>query len=544
MTTIESPPLSRAHADDHGLAWRDSARTVLSRGQKIFLVLLVVVAAACFGIFGPTVLLIAIIGASQLFYLAFVGVKLVLSAAASDQRILRPKSLPSSDDPDLPTITIFVPLFKEAAVLPGLVRAIDRIKYPKDRLQVMLLLEEVDDETRTAAAGADLPAHFEVVVVPDSKPRTKPKACDYGLALARGTYSVIWDAEDRPDPLQLLKAVAVYRIAPPDVVCLQARLVFWNVGKQRLSVAPAEEWRLRRVVTAAYWRNVWRWWAGDVITRMYWAEYVVHFEYILTGLARLGCVPPLGGTSNIFRTDVLRQIAMPADELRDGGLDPDVLIGAWDPWNVAEDADIAGWLARAGYRVEMIDSYTLEEASAKAKTAARQRMRWGKGYMQAGLVHMRRPRTVIRQMGLKNFLVYSLLMVGTPISLMINPAFWLLTAAYFITRSAFIESLFPPAIFYLGGATALIGNFVLLYQLMIACLRRGEYPSVKYMFLAPVWWLFTSYSMWSGVLELGRKRSRSQWHKTEHGHEGSERENMAIEAALRNDAALQSAGGL
>ncbi len=41
-----------------------------------------------------------------------------------------------------PSYTIFCPLYKEWQVLPQFVTAMSRLDYPKDKLQVMLLLEE------------------------------------------------------------------------------------------------------------------------------------------------------------------------------------------------------------------------------------------------------------------------------------------------------------------------------------------------------------------------------------------------------------------
>jgi glycosyltransferase XagB len=244
---------------------------------------------------------------------------------------------------------------------------------------------------------------------------------------------------------------------------------------------------------------------------------------VLRGMARIGLVPPLGGTSNIFVTDVLREIAIPTDELVRGGIPREVaeqMVAAWDPWNVAEDADIAGWLARNRYQVEMIpDSWTLEEAPHSLVKAAKQRARWGKGYAQAGAVQSRHPIRAARQMGLRPLISYMLMTIGTPLSLMLNPIFWALTLLYLVTRSAFIESLFPGPVFYMGFITAVLGNFMLFYLQVAACLRDREPGLVKYMLALGPWWVFTSYSMWKGVLELFIPRMRFHWHVTEHGIE-------------------------
>jgi len=333
-------------------------------------------------------------------------------------------------------------------------------------------------------------------------PGTKPAACAFGLRRAWGDYTVIFDSEDSPDPKMLLKAVRDFRAAPPSVACLQARLLFWNILGDQL--------RSRR-------------WLAAFVTRMYFVEYVVHFQFVLRGLARLGLVPPLGGTSNVFVTDVLREIAISTDDLVKGGIEREVaeqMVAAWDPWCVAEDADIAGWLTRAGYQIKMIpDSWTLEEAPHSLAKAARQRARWGKGYAQAGAVQSRHPIRAARQMGLAQLAAYTLMTIGTPLSLMLNPVFWGLTLAYLFTHSAFIHALFPGPVFYLSFITAIGGNYILFYLQVLACLSDREPGLVKYMLALGPWWLFTSYSMWKGVLELFVPKLRFHWHVTEHGIE-------------------------
>ena len=184
-------------------------------------------------------------------------------------------------------------------------------------------------------------------VVPPSHPQTKPKACNFALRFARGEYLVVYDAEDRPEPDQLRKVVATFRRSPPNTACLQCRLNYYNVN---------ENW----------------------LTRMFTLDYALWFDQMLPGLERLGMPIPLGGTSNHFRIDVLRELH------------------AWDPFNVTEDADLGIRLGQKGYRVGIVDSTTFEEASCRAGQWMRQRSRWMKGYMQTLLVHTRRPLHLIR----------------------------------------------------------------------------------------------------------------------------------------------------
>jgi glycosyltransferase XagB len=492
---------------------RDTAATVLSGPQKAVLAAVV----ASLGIeayyWGWHTSLITVVAACEIFYLFFVAFKVLLSVASYRNPDREPGPLPSVTDASLPTFTILLPNAKEKLhVLRALLESMADLQYPKDRLQILLLVEHWDSRTQQmlgvldgapAADRIELPRYATALVTVLGAPGTKPAACDFGLAQARGEYTLIFDSEDSPDPWMLLKAVRDFRAAPPQVACLQARLLFWNILAEKLRTR-AE-------------------WMAAIVTRMYFVEYAVHFEFVLRGMARLGLVPPLGGTSNIFITDVLREIAIPTDTLVRGGIPRDVaerMVAAWDPWCVAEDADIAGWLARAGYLVEMItDSWTLEEAPMSLAKAARQRARWGKGYAQAGAVQARHPLRAGRQMGVRAFIAYTLMTIGTPLSLMLNPVFWGLTIAYVITRSVFVEHLFPPAVFYVGGATFLLGNFILFYLQLAACLRDREPGLVKYMLALGPWWVFTSYSMWKGVIELFIPTLRFHWHLTEHGLE-------------------------
>jgi glycosyltransferase XagB len=507
---------------------RDTAAAVLSGPQAAVLVVL----AAGLGFqayrWGWRDSLVTLVASCEVFYLVFVSFKIILAVASYlSARGGGSLPLPDVDDPGLPVFTILLPNVKEKPhVLRALLESMAGLRYPKDKLQVLLLVEHWDVATRRlfgladgtdgadgadGAAAADrlpLPPYASVVLSVPGAPGTKPSACDFGLFHARGEYTVIFDSEDSPDPLMLLKAVRDFRQAPPRVACLQARLQFWNVLPVRAG-------------SPRTWRTWSREWIAAIVTRMYFVEYSVHFVFVLRGMARLGLVPPLGGTSNIFITRVLREIAISTGTLVAGGIPREVaelMVGAWDPWCVAEDADISGWLARSGYLVAMIgDSWTLEEAPVSPGKAARQRARWGKGYAQAGAVQSRHPVRAARQMGIRPLIAYFLMTIGTPLSLMLNPVFWGLTAAYFATHSAFIQGLFPAEVFYLGALTAVIGNFILFYLQVAACLRDSEPGLVKYMLALGPWWVFTSYSMWKGILELFVPRLRFHWHVTEHG---------------------------
>lgn len=386
-----------------------------------------------------------------------------------------PRLAISVDDPNLPTVTILAPVYREVRVLPALVESVRRQEYPKDKLQVILLIEQDDSETLAVAKRLNLPEYFEIELLeppPAKMKRGKPRACNRGLELATGKYLVIYDAEDRIEPDQLLKAVGTFMLADPDVACLQARLVFWNAN---------HNW----------------------LTRLYWSDYWINFGRTLPGLVKMGLTPPLGGTSNIFITSVLREI------------------GGWDSMNVTEDADVAGALALNGYRSVMISSNTYEEAPIKfwgAGGADRQRRRWLKGYMQTGFVHLRHPFNYARRMGSRNYLAYLFVLFGAPLSMLISPLFWVMTLAYLATRSVLIEQWFPAPLYYIGFV-AFLTNILVLFHNVSICHDHGNYRNAVWMIiLTPLGWLMTAWSAWAMLFELGNPKKQHLWHKTEHGY--------------------------
>jgi cellulose synthase/poly-beta-1,6-N-acetylglucosamine synthase-like glycosyltransferase len=471
-------------------AVRNTAVLLLSKSQKVGLITIAVLVACCIYL-SPRDAGMGIIAVCMIFYILFVGLKVATTIASGRKGLpaLQPVSI---DDPDLPIYTLLVPLRKELKVLKRLIRNINKIQYPRDKFQVLLLLDSDDLAMQTEVMGMELPSWFETVVTLDVAPQGKPKVLNMGFEQTKGAFFVIYDAEDKPDPDQLLKAVAVFRMSDEDVACAQARLYFFNEKT-------------------------------SFITRQYWAEYLIHFQNTLPGLTKMGLIPPLGGTSNHFKTEVVREIAIPRDQLPVGAEG----IGGWDPWNVTEDAELAGALAVAGYKIVVFDSVTGEEASAKIRIADKQRRRWLKGFLWTGLMYLRQPMKHIRQMGFFRWFNYILLMIGTPLSLWLNPPFLGLTIFYGVARINgwtgavnVIQGLFPGPLLSVGLILMVGGNAFLLAQLIVTCLSHEGYTTIKYLPLTILWWLFVSWSAYMVLWELSRKELRHRWnHTAEHGYE-------------------------
>jgi cellulose synthase/poly-beta-1,6-N-acetylglucosamine synthase-like glycosyltransferase len=369
-------------------------------------------------------------------------------------------------DSALPVYTVLIPAFHEREVIKDLVRKLVDLEYPPERLDVRLLVEEDDDETLDALKEVDPGANFEIIPIPAAEPRTKPKALNYGLTLARGEYVAVYDAEDIPDPLQLRRAVVAFGRLGPDVACVQAKLSYHNPRQ-------------------------------NIITRWFTIEYAMWFSFFLPGLSSLGAPIPLGGTSNHFRRDALR------------------FMGGWDPYNVTEDADLGIRMFREGYQVAVLESTTLEEANSDFVNWVRQRSRWYKGYLQTFFVHLRSPREFVEDVGWRGLLHFCLFVGGTPILSILNPVFWVLTLVWFVGHPHFVQEIFPAPVYYVGMLCWAFGNFLIYYLTVLTCRLVGRAEMLLQVLVVPLYWVMMSIAAAKALWQL--VGAPTFWEKTFHG---------------------------
>ncbi|MBN1807692.1 MAG: glycosyltransferase [Planctomycetes bacterium] len=419
------------------------------------------------------------------FYLVVILYKLLtvlLSLLHHWEIRIKPEEIAELEDEDLPVYTILLPMYKEHEVAHKIVTAALSVDYPRDKLDVLLLLEEDDLETRKALEKVHLPDCVRQIIIPDSQPKTKPKACNHGLQQARGEYVVIFDAEDRPEPDQLKKAVAAFRRLPEKIVCLQAKLNYYNPRQ-------------------------------NYLTRWFTMEYSVWFDLFLPGLHALGVPIPLGGTSNHFKTSALREL------------------GGWDPFNVTEDCDLGIRLYKHGFKTRVMDSTTFEEANSKLGNWIRQRSRWVKGYIQTHLVHTRRfPMGVpgLWRLGPRGYLSFLLTVGGLSLMLLLNPIYWAIGIYYLSSpwqmwyenyvdaaRSVMDPWSVVSQVFWYVTVTLLVSNAVFILINVLGCIRRKLYDLIPWALVSPIYWIFISLAAWKGFLQLFTKAHF--WEKTLHG---------------------------
>ncbi len=405
----------------------------------------------------------------NLFYFLCVAFKTVLTLAGASKNTshkVDPSDMAALREVDLPVYTVLVPVYKEPKVIPHLVAQLAGLNYPVVKLDVKVLLEENDHETINAFRASDPPPNFHAVIVPPSQPQTKPKACNYGLNLALGSYLTIYDAEDLPEADQVIKVLAAFKKLPDTTVCIQAALNYFN-------------------------------WPENTLTKMFTLEYSNWFDYNLPGMETLKVPIPLGGTSNHFRTDRL------------------IELGAWDPFNVTEDADLGVRATARGYTISTIDSTTYEEANRSYPNWIRQRSRWIKGYMQTFLVNMRTPLKLLKSIGPRSFFGFTMFIGGTPFIFLANPILWGIFVLWLVTRGQAFEGWFPSWLLFLSFFNLLLGNFMAVYVCILAVFKRKTYPLSVFALLNPLYWMMHAWASYKALYQLLVKPF--YWEKTEHG---------------------------
>lgn len=457
-----------------------SARRVITARQAVIvLVLLQLIALLAFA--SPSHIVLAAHLTASFFYIGCVLLRLWAATHLARHRkrksgaasLLSPDHEPTLSPDEgsaTPVYSIMVALYGEAQQVPDLVDSLLQLDWPREKLEIKLVCE-ADDHATVAAVRATLAKLrtniVHLVEVPAALPRTKPKALNYALPLCRGDYVVIYDAEDRPHPLQLREARGRFLAGEKNLGCLQAPLQIHNHSESLLSSQFA-------------------------------LEYSALFKGLLPALSAHNLPLPLGGTSNHFRRGAL------TDTL------------GWDPYNVTEDADLGIRLARRGWSIGTLTYPTMEEAPVSVGVWIKQRTRWMKGWMQTVLVHLRHPASLHRDLGVRGSLIFYLLMVGMVVSSLVHPLFIALigTALWMAPEGGIGNFLMAYPLFMFDVVTISLG------YLAFAAIAWQTLPSQKlaalrgHLIFLPFYWLLISVAAWRALIHLFIKPH--EWEKTPH----------------------------
>jgi len=464
---LDNHPRALAARAETRVPAAESCRDFQSRLlPRVFAGLVVVLLAGLWA--APNLVFLALTGWAVLTLVANSLLKLAIAIGHVRARPPAPAAdaaLPAPIIARLPAVSILVPLYKEREIAGHLVKRLARLDYPQELLDICLVVEADDTVTCDTLDQADLPGHMRQIVVPHSTLKTKPRALNYALNFCRGSIVGVYDAEDAPAADQIRQVVRRFHERPREVACLQGILDFYNA------------------------RTNW-------LSRCFTAEYATWFRVILPGLVRLGMTIPLGGTTLFFRRDVLEEL------------------GGWDAHNVTEDADLGIRLARHGYRTELIETVTEEEANCRFWPWVKQRSRWLKGYAITWAVHMRNPRQLLRDLGPWRFFGVQLLFLGTISQFLLAPLLWTFWVIPFGLPHP-VTSLGAAPLVWAIIIAFLASEIVSLLVGVLAVLRE------KHRFLIP--WIPTLYvyfpmaalASYKGMLELVTRPF--YWDKTSHG---------------------------
>lgn len=366
----------------------------------------------------------------------------------------------------LPRVSVLVPLLREKEIADSLFKRLSRLTYPKSLLQVVLVLEEGDHVTRDTITRTELPHWINVIEVPEANGlTTKPRALNYALDFCRGSIIGVWDAEDAPEPDQIEKVVTRFHSAPANVACLQGMLDYYNS------------------------RSNW-------LARCFTIEYATWWRVILPGVARLGLVVPLGGTTLFFRRDILTRL------------------GGWDAHNVTEDADLGLRLARHGYVTELLSTVTLEEANCRAWPWVRQRSRWLKGFLITWCVHMRAPRALLKDLGFLRFMGVQTMFLATVSQFAMAPLLWSFWLALLGMPHPVATTLGPQVMWLMAGSFV-VAEVVNLGISMVAVSGRSHRHLLPWVLTLPFYFPLGVLAALKGLYEFVSRPF--YWDKTAHG---------------------------
>ena len=365
----------------------------------------------------------------------------------------------------LPIVSIMVPLFQERDIASKLLVRLARLSYPRELLDILIVVEQSDAVTIETLGQTELPRWIRVVKVPSGPIQTKPRALNYALNFCRGSVVGIYDAEDAPDPDQIHAIVRRFAQRGPDLACVQGVLDYYN---------PRTNW----------------------LARCFTIEYASWFRAMLPGVAKMGLVVPLGGTTLFFRREAIEHL------------------GGWDAHNVTEDADLGVRLTRYGYHTEMVNTVTYEEANCRGMPWIKQRSRWLKGYAITWGVHMRDPVALWHDLGAWRWFGFQVQFFGTLSQYLLIPLLWSFWVIPF--------GIWHPVAAYLShGWMIAMGSSFVLVETVNLCIALWAVRAPEHRHLMP--WTFTlnmyfplgAVAGWKAIYEA--IVAPYYWHKTAHG---------------------------
>lgn len=378
------------------------------------------------------------------------------------------------DEKELPIYSILLPVRKEKYfVLNNLLESIYNLEYPKNKIDIKIIVDEDDIETIKNIKDLSKYFNFDLIVVPNQKIKSKPISCNYALKFAKGEFLTIYDAEDKPEKYQLRKAIQKFRESDKSIICLQASLNYYNKYDNFLSYC-------------------------------FSIEYSMWFDFTINSINHFTHFFPLGGTSNHFKTAQL------------------IEIGGWDGYNMTEDAEVSIRIIKAGYKISTLNSITEEECPITIKSWLKQRTRWFKGFMQTFCEHilLKRPINSIKIENKNKFCIISKLNLKNIIifHIFISMSFFFFISLLIICYNHLIFAKIGESI--LLNSLIILNTILLIFMLYISfiiiCIKNKIKFNFLYFIFFPFYWFLHYIAGIRAIYYL--ITTPFYWSKTEHGN--------------------------
>ncbi|MEM3055216.1 MAG: glycosyltransferase family 2 protein [Candidatus Bathyarchaeia archaeon] len=238
----------------------------------------------------------------------------------------------SMDVEELPMVSILVPVKDEEKVVDRLLKALLRLDYPSEKMEIIIVEGNSTDNTVGICQEYARRYPSQVRLLHKSVSNGKPFALNYALKNARGEIVAVFDADNVPEPDALKKAVSYFN--DPSVAAVQGMLCNINANE-------------------------------NMLTKFVSYEETAWCEAYLRGKDLLGLFVHLKGSCQFIRRDVLAKL------------------NGFDEGTLSEDMELSVRLAEKGYGIRYAsDVRSWQEAPSNLRQLFKQRTRWYRGTMQ------------------------------------------------------------------------------------------------------------------------------------------------------------------
>jgi len=234
---------------------------------------------------------------------------------------------------ELPAVSILLPCHNEELVIERTLEAMLALRYPADRLEILVINDASTDGTGACAerVAAREPRVRLLNIPAETGGRGKAAALNRGIQEARYSLLAIYDADNIPEP-DSLRHLARQLERHPECAAV--------LGKFRT---------LNR--------------KANLLTRFINIEGLTFQWIVQAGRWMLLRFCSLPGTNYLIRREAVERV------------------GGWDEAALTEDAELTLRLYEAGYRVKFVPyAVTWEQEPERLRTWLRQRNRWVRGY--------------------------------------------------------------------------------------------------------------------------------------------------------------------